>query len=100
MPQNRDAAGRFIKGKSGNPGGRKALPMDVKEALTELVPEAIAIKQQILSDVTAPLDLRNRVADSVLDRVYGRPAQVSIETGSESMAKLDALLRGIDHAAE
>ena len=31
MPENRDKTGRFVKGKSGNPGGRPKVPEPFKE---------------------------------------------------------------------
>jgi hypothetical protein len=39
-PENRDKAGRFKPGKSGNPGGRKRQPPDVKAALEAATPKA------------------------------------------------------------
>ena len=101
MPASRDAAGRFVKGVSGNPSGRKAVPENVKMALTELVPEAIEVKKRILRDRDAPLDLKNRVADSVLDRVYGKPSAASSDAaGEETLKKLKELLGGVDDAAQ
>ena len=101
VPANRDERGRFVKGASGNPSGRPAVPENVKQALCELVPESIAVKKQILHDALAPLDLKNRVADSVLDRVYGKPAAASADAaGEETLGRLKALLGGVDDAAQ
>lgn len=100
MPANRDAAGRFVKGVSGNPSGRKAVPENIRMALTELVPEAIEVKKRILRDKSASLDLKNRVADSVLDRVYGKPTAVSETNGGEALKKLENLLGGVNDAAQ
>ena len=89
MPANRDERGRFVKGASGNPSGRPA------------VPESIAVKKRILQDAGAPLDLKNRVADSVLDRVYGKPAAACADAaGEETLKKLKELLGGVDDAAQ
>lgn len=100
MPQNRDVSGRFVKGHSGNPGGRKAMPKSIKEALAGLVPEALQIKKEILSDPGAPLELKNKVADSILDRVYGRPGLMVAEDGVVALEKLDKLLEDIGDAAK
>lgn len=100
MPASRDAAGRFVKGVSGNPSGRKAVPENVRMALTELVPEAIEVKKRILRDRDAPLDLKNRVADSVLDRVYGKPVPAADTSGGEALKKLEDLLGSVDDAAQ
>ena len=99
MPANRDASGRFIKGQSGNPQGRKRMPENIKEALHDLVPDAVEIKRQILRSEDAPLDLKNRVADSVLDRIYGRPGIVEANGDKAELAKLDKLIEGINDAA-
>ena len=99
MPENRDEKGCFIKGCSGNRGGRPKVPENVREALKDMVPEAVAIKREILQDKSASPDLRNRVADSVLDRVYGRPAIMPDEGDKTSLERLDKLIAGIDNAA-
>lgn len=98
MPQNRDSTGRFQKGKSGNPGGRPKVPDNIKKALSDLVPESIEIKRQILHDETAPLDLKNKVADSILDRVYGKPGYAVEDASAETLSRLDAMLAGFKHA--
>lgn len=100
MPQNRDATGRFQKGQSGNPGGRPKVPDNIKKALSELVPESIEVKRQILHDETAPLDLKNRVADSILDRVYGKPGYAVEDASAETLSRLDAMLAGFKHAVD
>lgn len=94
MPQNRDSAGRFQKGKSGNPGGRPKVPDNIKKALSELAPESIELKRQILLDENAPLDLKNKVADSILDRVYGKPGYAVEDASGDTLAKLDAMIAG------
>lgn len=99
MAAARDAHGRFVKGTSGNPGGRPAIPEGQKELLRDLVPAALEIKRKILLDDNAPLTLRNAVADSVLDRVYGKPVQTT-PTEDNGLSKLDLLLAGITEVAE
>lgn len=98
MPQNRDATGKFKKGVSGNPGGRPKVPDNIKKALSELVPESIELKRQILRDENAPLDLKNRVADSILDRVYGKPGYAVEDASADTLVKLDAMLAGFKNA--
>lgn len=100
MPQNRDATGRFQKGQSGNPGGRPKVPDNIKKALSDLVPESIEVKRQILHDETAPLDLKNKVADSILDRVYGKPGYAVEDASAETLSRLDAMLAGFKHAVD
>ena len=100
MPANRDERGRFVKGASGNPSGRPAVPQSVRDALVELVPEAIAIKRQILRDPEAPLNLKNSVADSVLDRVYGKPIPAPEPDDGGAINKLAKLLGDVNDAAQ
>jgi hypothetical protein len=99
MPQIRNKKGQFVKGCSGNPGGRPAIPESQRIALRELTIEAIEIKRQILLDDSVSLDLRNKVADSVLDRVYGRPGIDGDTDSANGIAKLDAMLEAITNAA-
>ena len=74
--KKRDKHGRFIKGVSGNPNGR---PKDdtVKDRLFPLVPKSIERLQQILDNPDSlPRDVI-KVAEIVLDRVYGK-AEVGV----------------------
>lgn len=97
-PQNRDKSGRFVKGNNANPGGRPKMPENIKKALAELVPESIEVKRKILLDEKAPLDLKNRVADSILDRVYGKPGYAVDDASGDTLAKLDAMIAGFKDA--
>lgn len=77
--RQRDKHGRFIKGVSGNPNGR---PKDdtVKDRLFPLVPKSIERLQQILDNPDSlPRDVI-KVAEIVLDRVYGKAYQ-SVDVG-------------------
>lgn len=65
----------FVKGKSGNPGGRKPIPQDVKDMARALAPEAIKALGSILRDSEAPPAARVSAATAILDRGYGKPAQ-------------------------
>lgn len=78
--RQRDKHGRFIKGVSGNPNGR---PKDdtVKDRLFPLVPKSIERLQQILDNPDSlPRDVI-KVAEIVLDRVYGKAFQ-SVDVGN------------------
>lgn len=99
-PQNRDKNGRFIKGNNANPGGRPKMPETLKKALADLVPESIEVKRQILFDELAPLDLKNKVADSILDRVYGKPGFATEESAAETLNRLDGLLEEFKDAVK
>lgn len=71
----RDAQGRFQKGVSGNRGGRKRLPDDLKDALRAACPEALRVLVSVLEDEKARDADRLRAAEIILDRGYGKPTQ-------------------------
>lgn len=62
----------FQKGKSGNPGGRKALPADVKEAFAAACPRAVATLVALLDSKSEPI--RMRAAEIIVNRHLGPPA--------------------------
>ena len=61
----------FVKGQSGNPGGRSRAPLDVQQLAREYTSEAV------LALVEALRDPRHKVsaAVAILDRAWGRPQQ-------------------------
>jgi hypothetical protein len=75
----------FVKGQSGNPGGRPKMPEELKEAMRGLADKAIRVLSEAMDDD----DRRVRVmaANAVLDRAYGKPAQT-----------LNAKVEGVDIA--
>lgn len=72
----RDKAGRWQKGVSGNPTGGKKVPESVREMLRDAVPDAVQVLVETLQDPEQPRKLRVQCAESVLDRVYGKAAQM------------------------
>lgn len=90
-PEVRDKSGRFKKGYSGNPGGMKAMPQEVKEMLKAAAPEAVKLLTDTMHDPKAKIDLRVKCAETVLDRVYGKATQ-PIEGGLDN--KIEIVLGG------
>ena len=74
MPENRSNSGRFVAGKSGNPGGRPKIPDDVKEATRAACPKAVAVLVALLDDKKSLIRLE--AAKTLLDRAYGKPTQM------------------------
>lgn len=74
-PGNRDSAGRFQKGKSGNPSGRKKVPEDIKKAFKAHSMDALTVLVSIINDATAKDADKIRAAEVILDRAYGKPQQ-------------------------
>jgi len=63
----------FIKGQSGNPGGRKSLDPDVKAMFSPHLPAAI---EAVLSCLKSKDEgIRLKASNMVLERVVGKPAQ-------------------------
>ena len=75
MPENRDEAGKFKKGKSGNPGGRPKVPDTVKKMLKSAAPDAVRLLIETISNEGAAMNHRLDAAKEILNRVYGKAAQ-------------------------
>jgi hypothetical protein len=92
IPPDKAIRGRFQKGVSGNPGGRPAMNPEVREAL-EAASERAARRLVELVDSDDPR-VALMASNSVLDRLYGKPAQTvdaKVETTSIQEAHLRAL---------
>lgn len=73
----------FEKGKSGNPGGRKKVPEDIKQAFREQSPKALEVLTYIVNNPEAKDSDRIKAAECILDRAYGKPSQeVSLDMNS------------------
>jgi hypothetical protein len=69
----------FVKGHSGNPGGKPKLEAGVRELARKYTRKAINTLIGILDDPKANAAARSFAANSLLDRGYGKPTQ-HIET--------------------
>jgi hypothetical protein len=79
--QKRDAKGRFVKGQSGNPSGRPAMPAEIMNMARASAPDAIKMAIQFVNDEDADPRVRLKAAEILLDRGYGKPTQaVDLET--------------------
>ncbi len=82
-PANRPTTGKprgkpFAPGVSGNPRGRPKQTAEQKDALETikgLTHKAARLLDDVLTDNSAPLSMRIRAAEIVLDRTYGKPIQ-------------------------
>ena len=71
----REASGRFVKGQSGNPGGRAKMPAEVREMLTAKAKDAVQTCIDHLSNEDPRVALK--AAELLLDRAYGKPTPAS-----------------------
>ena len=89
----------FVKGQSGNPGGRPGVPADVRELCKSRAVDAINTLAAVMTDVEAPPAARVAAANAILDRGFGKPAQtinanVSRSVTDFSDAELFAIAAG------
>lgn len=82
----------FVKGQSGNPGGRPKALRDVIEAARAHTQDAIATLASITTNPEAPEAARISAATALLDRGWGRPKQ-TIESGEARQSVTLQILR-------
>jgi hypothetical protein len=89
--------GQFLKGVSGNPGGRPKVEGHVREVARQCTADAMQTLKDIMLDKDAPHAARITAANSILDRGYGRPAQaLALEVQRRNLYELsDDELRAI-----
>lgn len=81
MPQNRKKTGergpdgRFVRGVSGNPGGRPKSDPEAESLLLSKYPAAVKLWVDTMENPEARLDLRIACADRIVERVMGKAAQ-------------------------
>ena len=76
----------FAKGTSGNPGGRKPIPDDVREALRALTPRALEVLKQLLESADEKVQVQ--AMREVLDRNLGKAVQPTDNVHSGSVGGL------------
>lgn len=64
---------KWVKGQSGNPGGRPKTIGHLRDLVREHTNDAIATLAQIMGDENAPPDARIRAAEALLNRAWGKP---------------------------
>jgi hypothetical protein len=67
----------FVKGQSGNPGGRPETRY-IKDLARARTTEALDTLAEVLKDKEAPHAARVSAANSLLDRGWGKPAQAIV----------------------
>ena len=79
----------FVKGKSGNPSGRKMIPAEVKEAFRAHTMEAKDTLLEIMRDKKAKSGDRVRASEVILNRAWGTPEQSVAVSGGLTTATVD-----------
>lgn len=88
----------FVKGQSGNPGGRPKEVAEVRDLARQHTAAAIGTLAKIMNDTKARESARVAAADALLDRGWGKaPAHLSVTHDVAEMtdAELIALARSI-----
>ncbi len=102
--EDRNEAGQFVKGKSGNPGGRpKRTPEEqlAVEMLKELTPRAVEVVSGILTNEHASLYARLQAAEIIFNRAMGRPeTYLKVENAEEGVEASAARLQQLFGAVE
>lgn len=86
----------FVKGQSGNAGGRPKIPADIKEAFRELSWDAIDTLTEVLTDEEQTGSTRVAAAEVILSRAWGKPTQMVEGTAVDALAALAAALTAKD----
>ena len=71
---NRTGAGGFMKGQSGNPGGRPREIGEIRDLARAHTSDAIEALRGIAVDLSAPASARVAASEALLNRAWGRPS--------------------------
>ena len=87
----RDKSGRFLKGSSGNPGGRPKDENSIRELARGYSEEAIETLVDLMRNGTCER-IRGTASIALLDRGWGKPKIIEPENNSENFASVLALV--------
>jgi hypothetical protein len=84
----RAADGKFLRGVSGNPGGRPRIAEEVRELAGAHSVEALMIAVEIMRDRKKDPSTRLAASRTVLDRAVGKPAQLIGGANGQSLVNI------------
>lgn len=92
-PANRDKAGRFVKGQSGNPLGRRKKPVEL-ELYAKDAPKNL---RRIADDPDTPVKIRADIEKFFYEAVYGKAPQAldidgRMESAGTTVVKFEGVL--------
>jgi len=86
----RNKSGQFVKGFSGNPGGRPTVAENIRELARQHTGDAIITLLEIAKNPKSSDAARVSAANSLLDRAWGKPHQY-VESVNMKMDLFDFL---------
>ena len=86
------------KGQSGNPGGRPRAEIHVRDLAREHTAEALKVMVEVMRDKKAPATARLGAAQGLIDRAWGKPAQIIAGDAEGDPIRVDAELSDRDLA--
>lgn len=102
--EDRNEAGQFAKGVSGNPGGRPKktqAEMEAVDRLKKLTPHAVDVVEGILDNENASFYARLQAAEIIFNRAMGRPeTYLKVENGEKSVEASVASLQELFGTAD
>ncbi len=99
--ENRTGSGQFKPGQSGNPGGRTAVPPEVREASKAMTVDALQTLKDVMMDTEQNGSARVGAANSILDRAWGKAQQnVTVDYRDEITTFLASLSDGRPEAGD
>lgn len=101
-PAMRSAKGQFVKGVSGNPGGRIREVTQVMELAREYTTDAIDALKNVLKSADSPPAAKVSAATVILDRGWGKPKETVDMTVKQTLEDLvlASMRRGKDDEAQ
>ncbi len=99
MKKNTDSSAKapigrpFVKGQSGNPGGRKPIPQSIKDLARASAADAIQMAVELMNH--ADPNVRIKALNVILDRAYGKAPQPMTGEDGEGAVKIERIERVI-----
>lgn len=93
MTESRNVAGRFVKGQSGNPGGRPKQDPETREALRAASPAAARKLVELLKSKNEKIAFQ--AAQEILNRTEGKPREsvsMDLSAGVDMRAQIRSVL--------
>lgn len=92
IPENREKTGQFIKGKTGNPGGRPKIPPEIKEAIKAATLPAVETLVKIMEATESSNSDRIKCAEILINKSLGKNYQAVPEEKENSEDKVEIII--------